>query len=123
MSAPYYNEGVGQGGFIGSFSASGNVVVESWGKEIPSSHLINQPDQFGGPLKAAGVAGFKTTSALVQLPFDPTGNPPVTEIQLGELVTAPDTHGGETWFVFAVGETFQVGDYFKANLSLQKKYN
>lgn len=120
MSAPFYNEGVGQGGFIGSFSAAGNVIIESWSRENPAAHVINQPDQFGGPLKFAAVAGFRTASALVQLPFDGTN---LTEILQGELVTAPADHGGGTWVVITVGETFQAGDYFKANLGLQLKLN
>lgn len=120
MSAPYYNEGVGQGGFIGSFTNAGNVVVESWSKDKPSSHIIDQPDQFGGPNKWAGVAGFETASALVQLPFDGTN---VTEIHLGEQVTEPVDRGGRTYVVVSVGETFQAGDYFKANLGLKLRYN
>lgn len=120
MSAPYYNEGVGQGGFIGNFSVTGNVIVESFSPDEPTSHLINQPDQFGGPLQAAAVAGFDGASMLVQLPFDGSK---VTKIQRGETVTVPDSHGGGTYFVHTVGSTFQIGDYFKANLSLQKVYN
>lgn len=120
MSVPFYNEGVGQGGFIGNFTAAGQVVIESWSKDKPSSHIIDQPDQFGGPNKWAGVAGFETASALVQLPFS---NNALTEIALGEQVTAPDDHGGGTYVVVSVGETFQVGDYFKANLGLKLRYN
>lgn len=116
MSAPYRNEGVGQGGFIGTFSLAGVVTVESWQKAAPSAHLILQNDQFGGPNKSAGIAGWQTISALVQLPFDGANT---TEIQKGETVDAPTaTHGGGTWYVTDVGETFQVGDYFKANLTL-----
>ena len=120
MSVPFHNEGVGQGGFIGVFSTAGNVILESWAKDTPSSHIINQPDQYGGPLKWAGVAGFETASALAQLPFD---GATLTEILLGETVDAPADHGGGTWVVIGRSETFQIGDYFKANLSLQKKYN
>lgn len=120
MSLPFYDEGVGQGGFIGAFSAAGNVVLESWNKENPASHIIDQSDQIGAPLKWAGVVGFKTASALAQLPFDGAN---LTEILQGEQVTAPASHGGGTWVVIAVGETFQVGDYFKANLTLKLRYN
>lgn len=117
MSSVYYNEGVGQGGFIGTFATAGAVVIESWDPDKPSSHLIQQPDQFGGPLKQAGVAGFQSCQAVVQLPFN---GATVTEIQLGDTVTAPADHGGGTWFVSHAGETFRVGDYFKSNLQLQR---
>jgi len=120
MSAPFYNEGVGQGGFIGAFSVAGTVTIESWSPDKPVAHMINQPDQYGGPLKWAAVAGFRTCSALVQLPFD---GETLTEITQGETVAAPADHGGGTWVVCAVSETFQIGDYFKANLTLQLKYN
>lgn len=120
MSAPFYTEGVGQGGFIAVFSAAGSVVVESLGKDNPASHIIQQPDQFGGPLKWAGVGGFKVGSALVQLPFDGTV---VTEILQGEEFTVPASHGGGVYVVTNVGATFQIGDYFKANLSVNLKYN
>lgn len=122
MSAPFYTEGVGQGGFIATFSVAGDVIVESLGKDNPASHIIQQPDQFGGPLKWAGVGGFKVGSVLVQLPF---GGAPavVTEIQQGETFTVPDSHGGGVYVVTNVGATFQIGDYFKANLSVNLKYN
>jgi len=120
MSAPFHNEGVGQGGFIANFLTAGLVILESWNKDTPAAHVINQPDQYGGPLKWAGVGGFETAAALAQLPFDGTT---LTEVQQGDQVTAPDTHGGGTWIVVSKGETFQIGDYFKANLTLQKKYN
>ena len=120
MSAPYHNEGVGQGGFVGVFTLAGNVILESWNRDKPSSHIIDQPDQFGGPNKWAGVAGFETASALAQLPFDGAN---VTEIALGEQVIAPSDHGGGTWTVVSVGESFQIGDYFKANLGLKLDYH
>lgn len=120
MSEPYYNEGVGQGGFVATFTTAGSVVVESFTKDNPSSHIINQPTALGAPSKWAGVSGFKTASALVQLPVT-AGT--VTEIVLGDDFTAPSTHGGGNYVVIGVSEAFQIGDYWKANLSLQKKYN
>lgn len=120
MSA-FYSEGVGQGGFIADFTTAGNVVIESFSKDIPASHVIDQPDQFGGPLKWAAVAGFVTATALAQLPFDAVHG--LTEIGQGDQFTAPDDHGGGTYVVVTVGETFQIGDYFKANLGLKLRYN
>jgi hypothetical protein len=120
MSEPYYNEGVGQGGFIATFTLAGDLVVESLGKDDPSSHIIQQPNQVGAPLKWAGVSGFKVGSCLVQLPFD--GNN-VTEVKKGEQFTVPDSHGGGIYVVTNVGATFQVGDYHKANLSINLRYN
>ena len=119
--AAYYNEGVGHGGFVATFTTAGSVIVESFSKEKPST-VINQPDELGAPAKWSGVATFETASALVQLPV--SGSPLVpTAIALGDKFTAPNTHGGGVWVVTSVSETFQQGDYFKANLGLQKQYN
>lgn len=120
MGAPYFNEGVGQGGFVGAFANAGNVIIESWDPHKPSSHIIDQPDQFGGPLKWAGVAGFQTCQAVAQLPFN---GGVLTEIQLGDTVVAPADHGGGTWVVIDVGETYRAGDYHKANLGLKRETN
>ena len=120
MSEPYYNEGVGHGGFVATFTTAGSVVVESLTKDRPSSHIINQPTQLGAPLKWAAVSGVKTASALVQLPVA-TGT--VTEITLGDDFTAPSTHGGGNYVVVGYSGAFQMGDYWKANLSLQLKVN
>lgn len=121
MPAPYYSDGsVGEGGFIGAFNLAGNVIVESFTRDRPSSHIIDQPDQYGGPLKWAGVAGFETASALVQLPFNAGV---LTQIALGDFFIAPVDHGAGKWVVTSVGETFQIGDYFKANLGLKLTYN
>ncbi len=120
MALPYYNEGVGQGGFVAVFSTAGNVVLESFNRSKPSSHIINQPDEIGAPLKWLGVAGFETVSLLAQLPV--TAGVPTT-IALGEQFTAPATHGGGTYVICDVGEAYQVGDYWKANLTGQLRYN
>lgn len=117
-TSPYYNEGVGHGGFVATFTTAGSIVVESLNKDKPSAHVINQSDDIGAPLKWAGVAGFQGASATVQLPV--TGGT-VTEITLGDDFTAPSTHGGGSYVVIGVSESFQVGDYWKANLTLQKK--
>lgn len=120
----YYNEGVGHGGFAATFATAGAIIVESFNKDKPSSHLINQSDQRGVPLKWAGVAGFQTASATVQLPVTGSGDAVVvTEVALGDYFTAPATHGGGVWAVTGVGESFNVGDYWKANLQLQLKIN
>lgn len=120
MGAPYFNEGVGQGGFVTNFgTASGdipNVVFESWDPHRPSAHIIDQADQFGGPLKSAGVAGFPTCQAVVQLPY---ANGVPTEVPLGAIATAPNDHGGGTWVVIGVSASYRQGDYFKANLTLK----
>lgn len=121
MSA-YYNEGVGHGGFLATFATAGSIVVESLTKEKPSAHVINQGDQIGAPLKWAGVAGFETATAVVQLPTATAGGTTtVTEISPGDSFTAPSTHGGGSYVVTNASEAFQVGDYWKANLTLQKK--
>lgn len=117
MSA-FYNEGVGHGGFVATFTTAGSIVVESLTKDKPSAHIINQSDSLGAPSKWAGVAGFQTASAVVQLPVT-TGT--VTEIVLGDDFTAPSTHGGGAYVVTNCSEAFQVGDYWKATLQLQKK--
>lgn len=118
------NEGVGQGGFIGNFLNAGQVILESWNPDSPASHVIDQPDQFGGATpgvsKWAAVAGFRTASALAQMPFDGVT---LTKILQGDQVTAPADHGGGTWTVINVGESYQVGDYFKCNLGLKLNYN
>lgn len=120
MSDPYYNEGVGHGGFVATYTTAGSVVMESFNRDRPSSHVINVPTAIGAPSKWAGVSGFETASGTAQLPVT-AGT--VTLIGLGDDFTAPSTHGGGSWVVINVGAAFQMGDYWKAAVTLQKKYN
>lgn len=119
MSEPYYNEGVGHGGFVATFTVAGSVVVESFNPSQSSSHIIQQSNQIGAPLKWAGVSGFATASATVQLPV---ANGAAVLIALGDDFTAPSSHGGGSWVVTERSEAFAVGDYWKSNLTLNKKY-
>ncbi len=116
----YYNEGVGHGGFVAAFAGAGNVVIESFSRDNPSSHIINQPNQIGSPLKWTGVSGFETASCLAQMPVVAGV---VTRIGLGDSFTAPASHGGGDYVVTNAGESFQSGDYWKANITVQRKYN
>lgn len=120
MSSSYYNEGVGHGAFVATFSTAGTVILENFSRERAESHRINQSDAIGAPLKWAGVAGFVTGSATAQLPVV-AGN--VIEILPGDQFTAPTAVGGGTFVVTSAGEAFAVGDYWKASLQLQLRYN
>jgi hypothetical protein len=120
MSEQYYSEGVGHGGFVGTFATAGSVVLESWNRSLNSSHVINQPDQLGGPLKWAGVVGFTTATAVAQLPMS-GGN--AIPILLGDTVSPPASMGGGTYVVISASEAFQMGEYWKSNLGFQKTTN
>lgn len=118
MAEPYYNNGVGHGAFVATFGTAGSVTLENFNVDVPSSHIIDVPTSIGAAQdKWAGVSGGKTASALAQLPVT-AGT--VTLIALGDSFTAPSTHGGLTWIVIGASSAFQVGDYWKANISLKK---
>lgn len=120
MADPFYNEGVGHGGFVATFTTAGSVTIEGFTRDRPSSHVINVPTAIGAPSKWAGVSGFETASATAQLPVT-AGT--VTLLTLGDDMTAPSTHGGGSWVIIGVSAAFQLGDYWKANVTFQKKYN
>lgn len=120
MSTPYYNEGLGHGAFVASFQTAGNVILEDFTKELPSAHKIMQSDQIGAPLKWAGISGFVSATATAQLPVT-AGT--VTEILRGDRFTAPAAQGGGVFIVTDAGESFRVGDYWKANLQLMLQVN
>lgn len=125
MSAPqtaFYNDGgVGHGAFVATFSTAGSVVLESFVVSRPAK-TIAQGNQIGAPLKQASVNDFVTATATAQVPVDSSGNNP-TPITQGETFTAPANYGGESFYVETTSDAYRVGDYWKQDLNLRKKYN
>lgn len=118
----FFNDGgVGHGGFVATFATAGAIILDPWSPKYPSK-TIEQGNQIGAPLKQASVAGFPTASATAQIPVDNTGNTP-TFINNGDSFTAPPAYGGGKWYVDDVGETFQSGQFWKAELSLRLAIN
>lgn len=118
MPEPYYNNGVGHGAFIADFDTAGEVTLESFNPDFPSAHIIDVPTAIGANQdKWAGVSGGPTASAVAQLPV---AGGTVTMLTLGDTFTAPATHGGLTWAIVGHSPAFQIGDYWKANISLKK---
>lgn len=120
MSAPFYNEGLGQGAFVAGFQTAGNVILENFTRDRSLAHDIQQNDQFGGPLKFAGVAGPVTGSITAQLNVVAGVVQPIPQ---GDRFTAPATHGNGVWIVMSVGETYAAGDYWKATLQIKQQQN
>ena len=114
-----FNEGVGHGAFAGTFSVAGVVILENYQHERPEAHAILQSDQFGSPLKSASVSGFETATCTAQL--NVVGGVGI-RIQPGETITIPATHGGGNYYVASAGESYSVGDYWKSNIQLRKRY-
>ena len=118
----FFNDGgVGHGGFVANFALAGQVIIDPFSPKYPSTN-IKQGNQIGAPLKQASVADFPTASATAQIPVDNTGNNPIF-IQLGDYFIAPNNYGGGKWYVDDVGETFQSGQFWKAELSLRLAIN
>ena len=118
--AEVFNEGVGHGAFVATLSVAGSVILENFNVEKPEAHGIMQSNQIGSPLKSASVSGFQSATCTAQL------NVVAGVAQLiaqGETFTAPTTHGGGRYYIYAIGETYQVGEYWKANLQCRKRYN
>jgi hypothetical protein len=118
----FFNDGgVGHGGFVANFATSGAVIIDPFNAKFPST-TIEQGNQIGAPLKQASVAKFPTATCTAQIPVDNTGNNP-TFILLGDYFTAPANYGGGKWYVDDVGETFQAGQFWKAELGLRLAIN
>lgn len=118
----FFNDGgVGHGGFVAVFAVAGSVIIDPFSPKFPST-TIEQGNQIGAPLKQASVQKFPTASATAQIPVDNTGNNP-TFILLGDYFIAPANYGGGKWYVDDVGETFQSGQFWKAELSLRLAIN
>ncbi len=118
----FFNDGgVGHGGFVANFAQAGSVILDPFSPKYPST-TIEQGNQIGAPLKQANVSKFPTASATAQIPVDNGGNNP-TFIQLGDNFIAPANYGGGRWYVDDVGETFQSGQFWKAELSLRLAIN
>lgn len=118
----FYNDGgVGHGGFVAVFTAAGQVILDPFNRKDPSQ-TIEQGNQIGAPLKQASISKFVTATATAQIPVDNTGNNP-TFILKGDTFTAPANFGGDEWYVDDVGDTFQSGQFWKAEISLRKRYN
>ncbi len=118
----FFNDGgVGHGGFVANFNTAGDVIIDPFSPKFPST-TIEQGNQVGAPLKQASVSKFATASATAQIPVDNTGNNP-TFIVKGDYFTAPSNYGGGTWYVDDVGETYQSGQFWKAELGLRLIYN
>ena len=118
----FFNDGgVGHGGFVANFAAAGQVILDPFSPKYPSK-TIAQGNQIGAPLKQASVAEFPTATATAQIPVDNTGNNP-SFIANGDYFTAPNNYGGGKWYVDDVGETFQSGQFWKAELNLRLAIN
>ena len=118
----FFNDGgVGHGGFVAVFATAGSVILDPFSPKYPSKNIA-QGNQIGAPLKQASVAEFPTATATAQTPVDNTGNNP-TFIQLGDYFTAPANYGGQKWYVDDVGDTFQSGQFWKAELGLRLAIN
>jgi hypothetical protein len=118
----FFNDGgVGHGGFVANFNTAGQVILDPFSPKYPSK-TIAQGNQIGAPLKQASVNEFPTATATAQIPVDNTGNNP-TFIVNGDYFIAPANYGGGKWYVDDVGETFQSGQFWKAELNLRLAIN
>jgi hypothetical protein len=118
----FYNDGgVGHGGFVATFANAGPVILDPFNRKDPSS-TIEQGNQIGAPLKQASVSKFVTATATAQIPVDNTGNNP-TFLFKGDTFTAPNAYGGDEWYIDDVSDTFASGQFWKAEISLRKRYN
>jgi hypothetical protein len=113
----FYNEGVGHGAFVAAISTAGNTILEDFMVDDPGKK-INQGNQIGAPLKAAGVSDFVTFTATAQTQLL-LGNP----ILLLKGETFVDPYYGFTWWIDKVSPAFRVGEYWKQNISGQRVYN
>ena len=116
----FFNEGVGHGAFVANFASAGAVILENFSRETPEGHAILQSNQIGAPLKSAAVAGFITATATAQLNVIAGVAQPIPQ---GDTFTAPATHRGGSFYVTSVGESYAVGEYWKANIQLRLRYN
>jgi hypothetical protein len=118
----FYNDGgVGHGGFVANFQTAGAVIINPFNPKYPSK-TIEQTNQIGAPLKQASVVGFDTATGTCQIPVDNTGNNP-TFIQRGDYFIAPANYGGEWWYADDIGNTFQDGQFWKAEVNFRKIIN
>jgi hypothetical protein len=117
MSQDFFNDNaVPHGGFIANFTPGGAIKVESFNIEAPSK-IINRPDEIGYPNGWAGVEDQKTATATLQIPTN-AGSP----LGLGGYFDAPAALGGERWVITRLGTRIAINDYWKQEVSLQKKY-
>lgn len=118
-----YNEGVGHGGFIATLANAKNIYIESFNVNHPSKK-IQQHNQIGAPRKQAFVADFITATATAAIEVTEGSNPVTAPVivLIGDTF-GPDPVEGLNWVVESTGETFQQGDYWKANLNLSARYN
>ena len=112
----FYNEGVAHGSFVATISAAGVTILDEFSVTDPSTK-INQKNQIGAPLKAAGVSEFMTFSATAQTQLN-NGNPVI--IQKGEFFQDP--FYGFEWWIEEVSPAFRVGEYWKQNIKGQRVY-
>lgn len=113
----FYNEGVGHGSFVATVSIAGAVILDDFMVTDPSKK-INQANQIGAPLKAAGVSDFMTFSATAQTPLNNLNNP----VLLLKGETFADPFYGFTWWIEEVSPAFRVGEYWKQNIKGQRVY-
>ena len=112
----FYNEGVGHGPFVANISVAGNIILDDFMVTDPSKK-INQGNQIGAPMKAAGISDFMTFSATAQTQLN-VGNP----ILLAKGETFTDPYYNYTWWIEEVSPTFRVGEYWKQNIKGQRVY-
>lgn len=118
MPDEFFNDGaVPHGGFLATFASAGVLVMESFSPDFPSK-VIERPSIIGAAKDWAGVKGQKTATGTVQVP-DSTGS----LLQLGDYFTADAAHGGGKWVVTHKGQRFNMGDYWKEEISLHLANN
>ena len=118
----FFNDGgVGHGGFVAIFKTAGSVILDPFSPSYEGM-TIEQKNQIGAPLKQVSIDQFDTATATAQIPVDNTGNTP-TFLFKGDYFTAPAAYGGFSWYIEKVGDTFQSGQFWKAELTLRRIYN
>lgn len=117
MPGEFFNDnGVPHGGFIAAFAVAGNLKVENFSPDNPSK-VTERTDEIGAPNGWAGVNAQMTATATVQIPTA-AGN----SLGLGDYFVTSNALHAFKWVVTRVGERYQMGDYWKCDVSFHRAY-
>lgn len=116
MSEFFNDNGVPHSGFIAAFAVAGNLKVENFNPDNPGK-VILRPDQIGSPNGWVGVTDQMTATASVQIPTSAG-----SALDLGDYFVAAAALHSFKWVVTRVGDRYQMGDYWKQEVSFHRAY-